>query len=170
MTQHRAAASLEVREHPKAGIFVEGLTRSVASSAEEVHRLVEFGHKIRVVGSTNMNARSSRSHAIVTLHLQVLDSSGSVARHAQLHAVDLAGAERLFMVGSGWSIRRQRFPSPPGEHANQQEPVGVGSSMPWVAPGCGVKPTGCWTDSTTTSKLASQFVTRCLDANDKQGK
>ncbi|CAL1154012.1 unnamed protein product, partial [Cladocopium goreaui] len=64
------AASLEVREHPKAGIFVEGLTRSVASNAEEVLRLVDFGHKIRVVGSTNMNAHSSRSHAIVTLHLE----------------------------------------------------------------------------------------------------
>eukprot|EP00435_Cladocopium_sp_Y103_P060597 s689_g22.t1 len=108
------AASLEVREHPKAGIFVDGLTRSVASNAEEVLRLVDFGHKIRVVGSTNMNARSSRSHAIVTLHLQVLDSNGAgsglhtgqIVRHSQLHAVDLAGSERLFMVGND-SLRRR---------------------------------------------------------------
>lgn len=106
------AASLEVREHPKAGIFVDGLTRSVASSAEDVHRLVEFGHKIRVVGSTHMNAHSSRSHVIVTLHLQqVLQSDGSgvsnqMLRHSQLHAVDLAGSERLFMVGED-SLRRR---------------------------------------------------------------
>lgn len=104
------AASLEVREHPKAGIFVEGLTRSVASNAEEVHRLVDFGHKIRVVGSTNMNARSSRSHAIVTLHLEVLDANEAghrqMVRHSQLHAVDLAGSERLFMVGND-SLRRR---------------------------------------------------------------
>ena len=107
------AASLEVREHPKAGIFVDGLTRSVASSAEDVHRLVEFGHKIRVVGSTHMNAHSSRSHVIVTLHLQqVLQSDGTsgvsnqMLRHSQLHAVDLAGSERLFMVGED-SLRRR---------------------------------------------------------------
>lgn len=105
------AASLEVREHPKAGIFVEGLTRSVASNAEEVLRLVDFGHKIRVVGSTNMNAHSSRSHAIVTLHLEVLDSNGASGHrqmvcHSQLHAVDLAGSERLFMVGND-SLRRR---------------------------------------------------------------
>ncbi|CAK9068799.1 unnamed protein product [Durusdinium trenchii] len=104
------AASLEVREHPKAGVFVEGLTRSAVSSSEDVLRLVDFGHKIRVVRSTHMNAHSSRSHAIVTLHLQqALNEPGSrqIMRHSQLHAVDLAGAERLFMVGEDTLRRRE---------------------------------------------------------------
>eukprot|EP00913_Durusdinium_trenchii_P025016 g23481.t1 len=98
------AASLE------AGVFVEGLTRSAVSSSEDVLRLVDFGHKIRVVRSTHMNAHSSRSHAIVTLHLQqALNEPGSrqIMRHSQLHAVDLAGAERLFMVGEDTLRRRE---------------------------------------------------------------
>ncbi|CAE8609605.1 unnamed protein product [Polarella glacialis] len=97
-----ANQALVVREHPQVGVFVEGLTRSAVSSAEDLLRLVDFGHKIRVVGCTNMNASSSRSHAVVTIHVeQVLPSSSGqkVRRHAQLHAVDLAGSERMKNAG-----------------------------------------------------------------------
>ncbi|CAE8600532.1 unnamed protein product [Polarella glacialis] len=97
-----ANQALVVREHPQVGVFVEGLTRSAVSSAEDMLRLVDFGHKIRVVGCTNMNASSSRSHAVVTIHVeQVLPSSSGqkVRRHAQLHAVDLAGSERMKNAG-----------------------------------------------------------------------
>eukprot|EP00931_Biecheleriopsis_adriatica_P099015 TRINITY_DN7324_c0_g1_i1.p1 TRINITY_DN7324_c0_g1~~TRINITY_DN7324_c0_g1_i1.p1 ORF type:complete len:1649 (-),score=325.83 TRINITY_DN7324_c0_g1_i1:33-4979(-) len=109
---------LEIREHPQVGVFVEGLTRSVVSSAEEVLRLVDYGHKIRVVGCTNMNATSSRSHAIVSLHVErVLESDMDstisttagqrVRRHAQLHAVDLAGSERMKHAGENQLRQRE---------------------------------------------------------------
>lgn len=109
-------ASLEVREHPRVGVFVQGLTKNLVRSAAEVTRLLDFGHKIRVVGSTNMNAVSSRSHAVVTLHVErvvaAANATGEEAplhskrRRAQLHAVDLAGSERLSHAGE--SEVRQR--------------------------------------------------------------
>jgi len=93
-----SAPPLEVRQHPSVGVFVEGLTSNVVHSIKDVNQLLDFGHKIRVVRCTNMNAASSRSHAVVTLHVErTLSRSGSerrVRRRAQLHAVDLAGSER----------------------------------------------------------------------------
>jgi len=108
MLEPGKVSALEVREHPKVGIFVDGLTRNAVSSVEDVLLLLEFGHKMRVLGSTHYG-QSSRAHAIATLYVeQVLDSDGAssvaslpgqrVRRHSQLQAVDLAGAERL---GSG---------------------------------------------------------------------
>lgn len=99
-----APASLEIRRHPKVGVFVEGLTQNVAEAVEDVNRLLEYGHKIRVVGTTNMNAVSSRSHAVVTLHVEQTMVDGAKgykrSRRAELHAVDLAGCERTEMSGS----------------------------------------------------------------------
>jgi len=93
-----SAPALEVRQHPSVGVFVEGLTSNVVQSTKDVNQLLDFGHKIRVVRCTNMNAASSRSHAVVTLHVErTLNRSGNerrVRRRAQLHAVDLAGSER----------------------------------------------------------------------------
>eukprot|EP00927_Polykrikos_kofoidii_P053538 TRINITY_DN48148_c0_g1_i1.p1 TRINITY_DN48148_c0_g1~~TRINITY_DN48148_c0_g1_i1.p1 ORF type:complete len:1831 (+),score=248.79 TRINITY_DN48148_c0_g1_i1:42-5534(+) len=103
------AASLEMRQHPKFGVFVEDLTENVVRSVEDVARLLDFGHKIRVVGRTNMNVVSSRSHAIVMLSIERnLPANSSKAHpHSRLRlrsrfsAVDLAGAERGGIMGSG---------------------------------------------------------------------
>ncbi|CAE7167733.1 KIF13B [Symbiodinium necroappetens] len=99
--QHEAPAALNVCEHPKAGVFVTGLTRSAMSDAENILRLIDYGHKIRVLASAQRSSPSSRSTAIAMLHLeQVLaGSSGTWPqqkwRHAKLQVVDLAGAEHL---------------------------------------------------------------------------
>uniref|UniRef100_A0A7S1F2Y7 Kinesin motor domain-containing protein n=1 Tax=Noctiluca scintillans TaxID=2966 RepID=A0A7S1F2Y7_NOCSC len=101
--------SLEVRRHPQVGVFVEGLTHNVAETAEDVMRLVDYGHKMRVVGTTNLNAVSSRSHAVVTLNVERTfgeEVKGvRKVRRAQLHAVDLSGSER--METSGPEIRQK---------------------------------------------------------------
>jgi len=43
---------------------------NVIQGPEEVARLLDYGHTIRAVGRTNMNAASSRSHAVVTLNVE----------------------------------------------------------------------------------------------------
>lgn len=92
--------SLEVRQHPRFGTFVQDLTENVVHTAAEIQQLLEYGHKIRVVGRTNMNATSSRSHAIVIFNVeQNLSSCSSVKSptmraRAKLYTVDLAGSER----------------------------------------------------------------------------
>lgn len=90
------SSTLEIRQHPRVGVFVDGLSSNVVQNFEDVSRLLQFGHKIRIVGCTNMNAVSSRSHAVVTLQVDrtILVNGQRVKRRAQLHSVDLAGCER----------------------------------------------------------------------------
>eukprot|EP00927_Polykrikos_kofoidii_P034247 TRINITY_DN29080_c0_g1_i1.p1 TRINITY_DN29080_c0_g1~~TRINITY_DN29080_c0_g1_i1.p1 ORF type:complete len:1778 (+),score=310.46 TRINITY_DN29080_c0_g1_i1:103-5436(+) len=105
-------ASLQVRHHPRLGAFVEGLTHNLASSVEDVVRLLDYGHKIRIVGATNANVASSRSHAIVTLSLKMhfrggAGVPGGSTRRSHLHVVDLVGCERLTMVGDNESRQKE---------------------------------------------------------------
>lgn len=59
--------SLKVREHPKRGVLVDGLTTVRVLSFEDMMTLIALGEQHRTVGATQSNARSSRSHGIVTL-------------------------------------------------------------------------------------------------------
>uniref|UniRef100_I1NLS4 Kinesin-like protein n=2 Tax=Oryza glaberrima TaxID=4538 RepID=I1NLS4_ORYGL len=53
-----------------------------------------LGEKHRASSPTAMNHRSSRSHSILTVHVNGKDMSGNVTR-SSLHLVDLAGSERV---------------------------------------------------------------------------
>ncbi|XP_029304839.1 kinesin family member 4 [Cottoperca gobio] len=86
---------LSIREDPKEGIKIVGLTEKQVFSAQEMVCCLEVGNCARTVGSTAMNAASSRSHAIFTITLEQrrgTDKADSVV--SKLHLVDLAGSER----------------------------------------------------------------------------
>ncbi|CAD7957374.1 unnamed protein product [Amoebophrya sp. A120] len=90
--------SLEVRQHPKFGIYVPGLTESASTSSEEVMKLMDFGMKARSVAATSMNDRSSRSHCIFTVSVTQIKGDNpekplSLLR-SKINLVDLAGSER----------------------------------------------------------------------------
>ncbi|KAK7250147.1 hypothetical protein SO694_00006457 [Aureococcus anophagefferens] len=61
------AAALKLREHPKRGVYVEGLTRWALESPRELLDLLEVGAARRTVAATRMNRDSSRSHAALFL-------------------------------------------------------------------------------------------------------
>uniref|UniRef100_A0AAQ6AFE9 Kinesin motor domain-containing protein n=1 Tax=Amphiprion ocellaris TaxID=80972 RepID=A0AAQ6AFE9_AMPOC len=87
--------TISIREDPKDGIKIVGLTERQVFSAHEMVGCLELGNSARTVGSTAMNAASSRSHAIFTITLEQrrgTDKSDSVV--SKLHLVDLAGSER----------------------------------------------------------------------------
>lgn len=63
------ASRLKVRENAAVGVFIAGLTTVRVETFEEVMNLISLGSKNRTVAATNSNAHSSRSHAIVTLHI-----------------------------------------------------------------------------------------------------
>lgn len=87
--------SISIREDPKEGIRIVGLTERQVMSAQEMVGCLEQGNSARTVGSTAMNAASSRSHAIFTVTLEQrrgADKSDSIV--SKLHLVDLAGSER----------------------------------------------------------------------------
>jgi hypothetical protein len=59
-----------VREDLKKGVYVEGLTEEGATNSEETIELLRKGTRNRHVGSTNMNAESSRSHSLFSMTIE----------------------------------------------------------------------------------------------------
>ncbi|KAL0384782.1 UNVERIFIED_CONTAM: Kinesin-like protein KIN-14G [Sesamum radiatum] len=87
-------ATDEIRNNSQNGINVPSANLVPVTSTTEVLNLMNLGMKNRVVGSTAMNDRSSRSHSCLTVHVEGRDlSSGSILRGC-MHLVDLAGSER----------------------------------------------------------------------------
>jgi kinesin family protein C1 len=62
---------------------------------EAVEAVMRQAAKYRSVGSTDMNAQSSRSHSVFTLHLTALNPLTRQAIRGTLNLCDLAGSERL---------------------------------------------------------------------------
>ena len=59
--------NLKVREHAALGPYVDGLKKIPVMDYKQVDGLMELGNQARTVAATNMNATSSRSHAVFTL-------------------------------------------------------------------------------------------------------
>ena len=55
--------------HMRTHTVVIGCTEHQVYSAEEALSLLEVGNAARITGATQMNQRSSRSHAIFTVHM-----------------------------------------------------------------------------------------------------
>ena len=69
--------------------------RTPVGSLEQLRELISFGSAARAVGTTTLNERSSRSHAVITLHVHSKLEGSAVIRTGKLHLVDLAGSEAL---------------------------------------------------------------------------
>ena len=61
---------------------------------------VAFGDRARAYASTQCNDHSSRSHCILTLHVQSRWNDGKMVRVGKLNLVDLAGSERVSLSGA----------------------------------------------------------------------
>jgi hypothetical protein len=85
------------------GLYVEGISEHAVESSESLLKLLAQGQARRMVGQTNMNEHSSRSHSVFTLHIAVSDvddKEGATQTVAKLHLVDLAGSERQKATGA----------------------------------------------------------------------
>ncbi|XP_049306633.1 kinesin-like protein KIF13A isoform X4 [Bactrocera dorsalis] len=96
--------SLKVREHNVLGPYVDGLSQLAVSSYKDIDNLMTEGNKSRTVAATNMNAESSRSHAVFSVVLtQILtDQATGVSgeKVSRMSLVDLAGSERAVKTGA----------------------------------------------------------------------
>jgi hypothetical protein len=89
-------AKMELKESPDKGVFIKDLTLKNVKVLDEMYRYLDQGNSSRSTAETAMNAESSRSHSIFTVHVE---SSEQVAdedkfKAAKLNMVDLAGSER----------------------------------------------------------------------------
>ncbi|KAK3707501.1 hypothetical protein LTR37_012143 [Vermiconidia calcicola] len=115
-------AQVAIREDTKGRIMVTGLTQVTINSVEDLLNALNFGSSIRQTDSTNLNERSSRSHAVFSLNLvqkkpdnlggmkqekrmstpndNISGAENVVTLDSKLHFVDLAGSERLKNTGA----------------------------------------------------------------------
>ncbi|XP_048589279.1 kinesin-like protein KIF3A [Nematostella vectensis] len=96
-------AKLEVKERPDIGVYVKDLSSYVMNNADDLDRTMTLGNKNRSVGATNMNERSSRSHAIFSITVECSEKGLDGQQHVRmgkLHLVDLAGSERQAKTGA----------------------------------------------------------------------
>lgn len=83
---------------------VVGLKQYPVCSAQDLETLLAEGKRHRVIAATKANSESSRSHAILTLHVE--QKIGNTIQRSQLSIIDLAGSERAQgTVNSGKLIR-----------------------------------------------------------------
>ncbi|XP_044423248.1 kinesin-like protein KIN-14M isoform X2 [Triticum aestivum] len=80
--------------HPN-GLAVPDATLHPVNSTTDVIELMRTGLGNRSVGATALNERSSRSHSVVTVHVQGEDLKTGATLRGALHLVDLAGSERV---------------------------------------------------------------------------
>uniref|UniRef100_A0A1A8GF83 Kinesin-like protein n=1 Tax=Nothobranchius korthausae TaxID=1143690 RepID=A0A1A8GF83_9TELE len=94
---------LELKENPDYGVYVKDLSSVLTKNVTEIEHVMNIGNQSRTVGFTNMNERSSRSHAIfvVTVECSELGPDGEDhIRVGKLNMVDLAGSERQSKTGA----------------------------------------------------------------------
>nr|CBN80889.1 Kinesin-like protein KIF21B [Dicentrarchus labrax] len=123
-------SNIKIHEDASGSIYTTGVTSRLVHSEEEMLQCLKLGALSRTTASTQMNAQSSRSHAIFTIHLcqmrvcqqpqmnggaengggengelNGVDSSPIAQPEfetlmAKFHFVDLAGSERLKRTGA----------------------------------------------------------------------
>ncbi|KAF7208409.1 kinesin-like protein KIF21B isoform X1 [Nothobranchius furzeri] len=118
-------SNIKIHEDASGSIYTTGVTSRLVHSEEELLQCLKLGALSRTTASTQMNAQSSRSHAIFTIYLCQMRvcqqpqmnggtengevngvDSGPISQPeyetlmAKFHFVDLAGSERLKRTGA----------------------------------------------------------------------
>lgn len=92
--------NLKIHEEKTRGIYIADLTEQYVTCESEVFELMSIGNKNREVGSTNMNAGSSRSHSLFSLTITQTNLLDYSAKTGKLYLVDLAGSEKVSKTGA----------------------------------------------------------------------
>ena len=88
--------ALDLREDPKKGPVVAGLTTTSVENTSEIFAILSAGNSRRKTEPTQMNSVSSRSHAVLQVLVRRYESDEKTKSKmsARLSMVDLAGSER----------------------------------------------------------------------------
>ena len=99
LTDSSTKRALQPREDPVEGVVrIVGLTETDVRSEKEALNLISEGNKRRETATTHANDVSSRSHAVLQIHIRqryVRPRGGGVEKtYGTLSMIDLAGSER----------------------------------------------------------------------------
>jgi len=100
--KNRPQHGLKIRESKVLGIFVDGLSKHPVTSYEEISKKMDEGYVNRTIGSTLMNATSSRAHTIVIIEFKqcTMIAGKKSEKLSMINLVDLAGSERAGSTGA----------------------------------------------------------------------
>jgi len=89
-------SSITIKEDSQKGIFLKGVTHKVCNTEKETLKSLIEGDSNRTISPTLLNTKSSRSHTIFTIHLEIRSKLELNERiiHSKINLVDLAGSER----------------------------------------------------------------------------
>lgn len=101
-----ARKALRVREHPTMGPYVVGLSVHPVDNYQALYKWLVIGNSQRATAAAGLNEKSSRSHAIFNIMLQISErapeigeardpNAGPLIRRSKISLVDLAGSERI---------------------------------------------------------------------------
>ncbi|XP_063777145.1 kinesin-like protein KIFC3 [Pseudophryne corroboree] len=93
---------LDIKLNPDGSgqLHVPGLTSMEVKSFRHIKKLLSLGKRNRATFCTNMNERSSRSHALLTVTATGQELSSGAVTTGKLNLVDLAGSERVWKSGA----------------------------------------------------------------------
>ncbi|KAK8967836.1 Kinesin-like protein FLA10 [Platanthera guangdongensis] len=99
----KSSGHLELREDPEHGIVVAGLRSIKVQSTDRILELLNLGNSRRKTESTEANATSSRSHAMLEISVKRKQKNQHLNQilSGKLALVDLAGSERASETNSG---------------------------------------------------------------------
>ncbi|ORE22387.1 kinesin-domain-containing protein, partial [Rhizopus microsporus] len=108
---------ITIREDTKGNIYWTGVKEVEVQSTDDVLHYLEQGAQNRATGATDMNEKSSRSHAIFSVTLRQEKAVGQSVRKptqsewiittSKFHFVDLAGSERLKRTAAEGGRRKE---------------------------------------------------------------
>ncbi|KAM9292223.1 kinesin-like protein KIFC3 [Gastrophryne carolinensis] len=104
-----SGASLDIKMSPGSGgeLHVPGLSQHSVRNMQDINKILELGRKQRVTEHTNLNAQSSRSHALLILSARGRETSTGIRTTGKLYLVDLAGSERVSRSGAAGERLRE---------------------------------------------------------------
>lgn len=107
----RPQGGLKVREHKTHGVFVEDLTKHPVDSYDGIVHLTDMGNRNRTIGSTLMNASSSRAHTIISIEFKQIEqvNNRKTEKLSIIYLVDLAGSEKLSKTGATGDRMKEGF-------------------------------------------------------------
>jgi kinesin family protein 5 len=85
---------LKIKECPRRGIYVQGLTEVCVVAEDELLEVISLGEQMRTVAATKLNQASSRSHQLFMLDVRQ-KLPNDTEKKGRLNLIDLAGSEKV---------------------------------------------------------------------------
>ncbi|CAG9327895.1 unnamed protein product [Blepharisma stoltei] len=91
---------LKLRWNKQEEFYVENLCVHPCYSPQEVLSHYHAGLKNKIMAAHNLNSTSSRSHCLLSLTIEAVDTESGGILTSKLQLVDLAGSERVSLTGN----------------------------------------------------------------------